>query len=57
MMMSDFAPEVAKYSKSSPNPKLAQNSVQVYCLALLSMQLVFQFQSYVQFCWSHYLFL
>jgi len=34
-MMSDFAPEVAKYTKSSPKPKIAQNSVQGYCLALL----------------------
>jgi len=31
-MMSDFAPEIAKYHKSSPNPP---NSVWVYCLAPL----------------------
>ena len=36
-MMSDFA---QKYPKSSPNPKIAQNSVQDYCLTLLAMQLV-----------------
>jgi len=39
-IMSYFALEVAKYPKSSPNPKIAQNSVRVYCLAPLVMQLV-----------------
>ena len=39
-MTSGFAPEVAKYRKSSPNPKMAQNSVRACCLAPLAMQLV-----------------
>jgi len=38
--MSDFAPEVPKYPKSSPKPKIAKNSVRAYYLALLEMQLV-----------------
>jgi len=37
-MMSVFALEVAKYPKSSHKP---QSSVRAYCLALLTMQLVF----------------
>ena len=36
-IMSDFAPEIAKYPQSSPKP---QNSVRAYLLAPLSMQLV-----------------
>jgi len=36
-MTSDFAQEVAKYPpKVDPNPKIAQNSVRAYCLALSS---------------------
>jgi len=36
-MTSDFALDVDKNSsKVSPNPKIAQNSVRAYCLALLS---------------------
>ena len=38
-MTSYFAPEVAKYHKSSLNPEIAQNSVRVYCLAPFAMQL------------------
>jgi len=37
-MTSDFAPEVAKYPKSSPK---LQNSVWAYCLAPLVMQPVY----------------
>jgi len=39
-MTSDFTPEFAKYPKSSPKPKIAQNSVRSHCLAPLAMQLV-----------------
>ena len=35
-MTSDFAPELAKYPKGAANPKIVQNSVPAYCLALLS---------------------
>jgi len=35
-MMSNFAPELAKYPKIAPHPKIVQNNVQAYCLALLS---------------------
>jgi len=35
-MMFDFVPEIAKYPKVAPNSKIVQNSVQVYCLTLLS---------------------
>ena len=35
-MTSDFAPELAKQPKGSPKPKIVQNSVRAYCLALLS---------------------
>jgi len=38
-MMSDFAPELAKYPTSSPNPKIAKNSERVYCLTPWAMQL------------------
>jgi len=31
--MSDFALEVAKYPKSSPNPKISQKGERAYCLA------------------------
>ena len=52
-MMSYFAPEVAKYSKRSPKPKIVQNSVRACCLAALAMQLV----SYCQHSthWKQYL--
>jgi len=32
--MSNFEPEVAKYPKVTPNPKITQNSVPAYYLAL-----------------------
>jgi len=38
--MSDFAPEGAEYPKVATNPKIVQNSVWAYCLALLALQLV-----------------
>jgi len=44
-MMSDFAPEVAKYPKSNPKPKnspkwdLTILGVRAYCLAPVAMQL------------------
>jgi len=46
-MTSDFSLEVAKYPKSTPKPKIAENGdldnqvrARVYCLAPLAMQLV-----------------
>jgi len=39
-MISDFAPEVAKYPKSSPKYPNTQNSVWAYCLPPWAMQLV-----------------
>jgi len=40
-MMSDFATKgIAKYPKSSPKTKIAQNSARASCLALLAIQLV-----------------
>jgi len=39
-MTSDFAPEIAKYPKSNPNPQIAQDSLRAYCLVPLAMQLV-----------------
>jgi len=35
-MTSDFVPKLAKYPKGAANPKIVQNSVRAYCLALLS---------------------
>jgi len=49
-MTSDFAPEVAKYSKSTPKP---QNfgRVWAYCFTPLAMQLVLEFPSLLWHRW------
>jgi len=35
-MTSDFVPKLAKFRKGAANPQIVHNSVQAYCLALLS---------------------
>ena len=44
-MTSDFAPEVAKYPKSSPKPHNFRR-LQAYCFAMLAMQLIIIKHSY-----------